>query len=36
LKKKCNSICHHAVQESVAIGEPLTAQVLWTDVTVHF
>ncbi len=23
LKKKCNSVCYHAVRESVAMGEPL-------------
>jgi hypothetical protein len=27
LKKKCNSICYHAVQESVAMGESLITHV---------
>jgi hypothetical protein len=27
LKKKCNSICYHAVQESVAMGESLIAHI---------
>ncbi len=27
LKKKCNSICYHAVQESVAMGESLITHI---------
>ena len=27
LKKKCNSFCHHAVHESVAMGESLVGHV---------
>jgi len=27
LKKKSNSICYHAIRESVAMGESLTAHV---------
>ncbi len=27
LKKKCNSICYHAIRESVAIGESLIAHI---------
>jgi hypothetical protein len=27
LNKKCNSICYHAVRESVAMGESLTAHI---------
>ena len=27
LKKKCNSICYHAVQESVVMGESLIAHI---------
>jgi hypothetical protein len=27
LKKKCNSICYHAVQESVAMGESLITRI---------
>jgi len=27
LKKKSNSICYHAVRESVAMGESLTAHI---------
>ncbi len=31
LKKKCNSICYHAVQESVAMGESLIAHIKSED-----
>ncbi len=31
LKKKCNSICYHAVQESVAIGESLITHIKSED-----
>jgi hypothetical protein len=27
LKKKCNSICYHAVRESVAMGESLVSHI---------
>ena len=27
LKKKCNSICYHAVRESVAMGESITSHI---------
>ena len=27
LKKKCNSVCYHAIHESVAMGESLTAHI---------
>ncbi len=30
LKKKCNSICYHAIRESVAMGESLIAHI-WTQ-----
>jgi hypothetical protein len=31
LKKKCNSICYHAVQESVAMGESLITHIYSED-----
>jgi hypothetical protein len=31
LKKKCNSICYHAVQESVAMGESLITHIKSED-----
>ena len=31
LRKKSNSICYHAIRESVAMGESLTAHVATTD-----
>ena len=31
LKKKSNSICYHAIHESVAMGESLTAHVATSD-----
>ena len=31
LKKKSNSICYHAIRESVAIGESLTAHIATSD-----
>jgi hypothetical protein len=31
LKKKCNSICYHAVQESVAMGESLITYIKSED-----
>ena len=31
LKKKSNSICYHAIRESVAMGESFTAHVVTSD-----
>jgi hypothetical protein len=31
LKKKCNSICYHAVRESVAMGESLITHIASED-----
>jgi hypothetical protein len=31
LKKKCNSICYHAIRESVAMGESLITHIQTDD-----
>ncbi len=36
LKKKCNSICYHAIRESVAMGETLLTHIRTGDNLAHF